>query len=97
MILYIMILVGIVQLLGGALRLITVNDIKSPYGQGLVMYWILVIVYFAQLWILQNLKLFGTAVPEQYMIIYILVVPWIIAIFYWEVIYSRSRIENKGT
>ncbi len=94
MILYIQILVGITQLLGGAIRLVSLKDLKSPYAQGLVMYWVLVFVYFLQLWLGSLLVSHESIIPESLAMIYILFIPWLIAAYYVQVVYFSRQADN---
>ena len=88
---YILLLVvGIAQISGFLIRLFSMKSKPSAYRQRLKTYGLLVLVYFLLLTVASLLEMNEYVNwSEGFIIVYIFIVPILLAVFYWNAVYRK--------
>lgn len=90
LILYCQILVGLVQPFACLIRLAFSKGKHPDYRKNLLMYALLVVVYFIPIVIAANMSYtLLSNIPEWLITLYLFIIPWIIATYYYYIVYKR--------
>lgn len=91
-----LIAVGLIQILGFIYRLVSMKSKPGNYRNKLKYYGISVFIYLILLLVASLLEMSAYIKwSETFIIIYIIIIPILLAVYYWEAIYKKRKDRSK--
>ncbi len=84
-------LMGAVHVLGAIIRLLSGKEKYEGYRAKLISYLIIVILFFTILIFHENIFRLHDFISDDVFILFLFIIPWIIAAYYWSIIYHKSN------
>jgi len=84
-------LMGIIHVIGALLRLCFGNKIYTTYKSKLAKYLLIVGIYFLIMILFTNVEYLNGHITNDLGTVYIAIIPWFIAVYYWTIIYGITK------